>query len=79
MSGKEQWAEFEKEEEEADMIEDSDQESADWSQTKLLYYYYYYTSTTLLVTFDLWAWLQVGHHGNELFARQSPYWNTNNT
>ena len=77
MSGKEQWAEFEKEEEEADMIEDSDQESADWSQTKLLYYYY--TSTTLLVTFDLWAWLQVGHHGNELFARQSPYWNTNNT
>ena len=46
MSGKEQWAEFEKEEEEADMIEDSDQESADWSQTKLLYYYYYYTEQT---------------------------------
>ena len=48
MSGKEQWAEFEKEEEEADMIEDSDQESADWSQTKLLYYYY--TVTTLIIT-----------------------------
>ena len=32
MSGKEQWAELEKEEEEADVIEDSDdQESADWS------------------------------------------------
>ena len=48
MSGKEQWAELEKEEEEADVIEDSDQESADWSerrrcQTKLLYYYNYYS------------------------------------
>ena len=32
MSGKEQWAELEKEEEEADVIEDSDQESADWSE-----------------------------------------------
>ena len=31
MSGKEQWAELEKEEE-ADVIEDSDQESADWSE-----------------------------------------------
>ena len=32
VSGKEQWAELEKEEEEADVIEDSDdQESADWS------------------------------------------------
>ena len=32
MSGKEQWAELEKEEEEADVIEDSDQELADWSE-----------------------------------------------
>ena len=29
-----------------------------------------------MVTLDLWVGLQVGYHGDELSACQSPYWDT---